>query len=496
MLMATLWLAGCGGPPQTPLPRELVVTRAQPSVLQVVSAYTFTLSAPAAVSLRLNEDQEPLLKTEFEVARASGAVEVAVPFAAFCWGRVASEPDRWIEASEARRTLVVEDLPCATGTAFSIDDRGTLMTNAHVIAPLDASALHNPNLIAACIDNDVAAIVQALAEELGQGPDEAATASLSEQFVPWLCERYSFLGNRLAEARLTTRLRPGWLSTQRPGILPRAVEAEWKADTIPCEVIACGEVYPGKDVALLRAPSLASKLISLPLGDSDHVMSGTAVHAMGFPAAAVIPGVDSEAARFRVIAHDGILDQRLPTTAGWEAFHMTANINHGDSGGPVIDGNGDVVAINVAGNNDAAAQTLAVPIGIGKELMASVDVVASRNPATEQWYDGFRYFAAAHYESALDAFTIVDRYQRGGILLPHNRGSQATAMMEQCTRSIEECRDTTPWTATAMRWWPPLRTTFLDMSLWSKIGLCGLLLGALGAMLRGLGWLVAKITGR
>ena len=47
-----------------------------------------------------------------------------------------------------------------------------------------------------------------------------------------------------------------------------------------------------------------------------------------------------------------------------------------------------------------------------------------------------------------------------------------------------------------MRWWPPLRTTVLDMSLWSKIGLCGLLLGALGAMLRGLGWLVAKITGR
>jgi serine protease Do len=143
--------------------------------------------------------------------------------------------------------------------------------------------------------------------------------------------------------------------------------------SVPAEIKAKGEVFPGKDVAVLKV-NLPDTLICLPLGDSDTIQPDTVVHAMGYPGAAILRGAMKEEAGYRVIVHEGRIDARLPMSGGWEGFHMTAETNHGDSGGSVLDDSGHVIALNVAGNDQAPAQNIAIPINMAKAFLTQAGV--------------------------------------------------------------------------------------------------------------------------
>ncbi|HZO08258.1 MAG TPA: Do family serine endopeptidase [Myxococcota bacterium] len=116
---------------------------------------------------------------------------------------------------------------------------------------------------------------------------------------------------------------------------------------------------PKTDIALLRvAPS--ERLHPLPLGDSDAILPGDWVVAIGNPFGldhTVTVGIVS--AKGRDIGH-GPYDDYIQTDAA---------MNPGNSGGPLLNLRGEVVGINSAINPEANTIGFAVPINLARQIL-------------------------------------------------------------------------------------------------------------------------------
>ena len=101
------------------------------------------------------------------------------------------------------------------------------------------------------------------------------------------------------------------------------------------------------DLALLKVTAYGIK--PLPLGNSNTVKIGDTVYVAGNPKG--LEGTFS----------DGIISSRRDKYTK-ERFQMTAPISPGSSGGPVLNGNGEVIGVSVAVHRDLDAQNLNVAI--------------------------------------------------------------------------------------------------------------------------------------
>ncbi|MEV0268458.1 trypsin-like peptidase domain-containing protein [Hamadaea sp. NPDC050747] len=131
---------------------------------------------------------------------------------------------------------------------------------------------------------------------------------------------------------------------------------------------------PESDVAVLRVPK--SNLQPLELGDSTTVQVGDPVLAVGSPLA--LPGTVTSGI---VSAVDRLLAAGDPTlTRYYAAIQTDAAINHGNSGGPLLDGAGEVVGINsviksMATDDDSAGNiglAFAIPINQAKRIAEEI----------------------------------------------------------------------------------------------------------------------------
>ena len=518
VILSILVAASRGTCAQQPL--QIAVLRAQPSVLQAIAAFDFTFARRGQIRLRSGAGGLSLLDEEYRAAQdtlPAGSTQLQ-----FRWRCIARAPGRYLEITGPLASFKVVDQPFSLGTAFVVDAAGTLLTNQHVLAT--EMVPEDPAQLASFLEEDVQNFVRAVIELAGGQPPDSELPVLDRSLIAWLLTNYERTGVQRNEVRIATHLQPVAKPLRLLSIKPAPALPDWKQSTVPCEVLVTGKVYPGKDVAVLRASSLASRLISLPLGDSSRFPLGSNIYALGFPGAAVVPGVDAQAARFRVIAHDGIVDQRLPLQTGWEAFHMTANINHGDSGGPVIDEKGNVIAINVAGSQTAVAQNLAIPINLAKEFLAQAKVITiGRNEVTKTWYEACAALQAGRYADALPLFENVEKLQGGSALagnlpgnlagnLPGNLagnkgGSQASEMIELCRQEsgasgkrigigigvgVGTGKPSPAGTSPATDWWSTAWRVVRDLSLPQQILIGVLLLGVLGGALK----LVRAILGK
>lgn len=138
-----------------------------------------------------------------------------------------------------------------------------------------------------------------------------------------------------------------------------------------------GKEYPAKvlakdsvnDVALIKID--AKNLPALTLGDSDSIVIGQTVIAIGNSLGeynnTVTRGVISGVNRI-VQAHDGAGSSEVIQ----EAIQTDTAINPGNSGGPLFNLRGEVIGINTAINQSGQSIGFAIPINIAKRSVESV----------------------------------------------------------------------------------------------------------------------------
>ena len=122
-----------------------------------------------------------------------------------------------------------------------------------------------------------------------------------------------------------------------------------------------------KDIAVLRLDSPTGKRKPLPLCSPTDDMVGSTIYAVGYPGLSdnVIAGSTTSWGVKDCSVTQGIIS-RIVTTEGTGVVNIQidCDIKHGNSGGPLIDGNGAAIGINTWGvsNNTAESVNYAVSI--------------------------------------------------------------------------------------------------------------------------------------
>ena len=126
-----------------------------------------------------------------------------------------------------------------------------------------------------------------------------------------------------------------------------------------------------KDIAIIRLPSKTDKRTAIAIKDADTVAIGDTAYALGYP------GVASSSQQFNTYDENditltkGIISKRTkPAWSNYDAFQMDVYINHGNSGGPLVDEHGFLIGINSSGAVDEQGKSEGVNFAItSAELM-------------------------------------------------------------------------------------------------------------------------------
>ncbi len=126
---------------------------------------------------------------------------------------------------------------------------------------------------------------------------------------------------------------------------------------------------PRGDIALLKIDPAGQKLAALPLGDSDKLLVGQRVLAIGNPfgfQSTLTTGVVSALGRTVQTGTSTFIDDAIQTDAA---------INRGNSGGPLLDTRGNVIGINTAiysPSGTTAGIGFAIPINTARRIVADL----------------------------------------------------------------------------------------------------------------------------
>lgn len=141
-----------------------------------------------------------------------------------------------------------------------------------------------------------------------------------------------------------------WIMKNDKAYIPgRGVDT---SNTIACEVVYAKELYP--DIAVIKAVEDVPERVALPLlEDEEKVEVGNAVYALGYPGTSddtgdTFWGTSLVADIDDVTITSGIISRftTASTFGNTRLIQHDATINHGNSGGPLIDSRGAVIGIN------------------------------------------------------------------------------------------------------------------------------------------------------
>ena len=133
---------------------------------------------------------------------------------------------------------------------------------------------------------------------------------------------------------------------------------DYKADVVGAD--------PGTDLALIKISS-EHKLPTIPLGDSDGLRVGEWVIAVGNPYyyehTVTVGVVSAKGRKLGELSKDPSLDEFIQTDAA---------INFGNSGGPLLNVNGEVIGVNSAISSVGQGIGFAVPINTAKAILSQL----------------------------------------------------------------------------------------------------------------------------
>jgi S1-C subfamily serine protease len=255
-----------------------------------------------------------------------------------------------------------------SGSGFVIHPDGLILTSGHVVAPtqnddaLDHEMLHN-GAISALIKHFPVDILHKLHRTDALDRYTAALA---------------------ADGRLEKRVVTNMIEVSNGEQLPFTIAR-----------FSPALAQHGTDLALLRVNH--KNLPTLTLGDSDSTHVGESIWSFGYPAVAsstddVIGGWLSRDSDLEPTFNPGIIAAIKRDITNTPVFQSNVAIYKGNSGGPVVNRAGEVVAIATWGRPDAESIKFLVPINVARGFLTEAHVPVN----VEGDFD-------RHYRASLDA---------------------------------------------------------------------------------------------
>jgi len=248
---------------------------------------------------------------------------------------------------------VVETGAGGSGSGFLIHPDGFILTSGHVVAPTREQEqlereLHRNGAIAALVKHFPV--------------DELRTLYRGDEL-----DRYV---DALAEA-----------GTIRNVKVVNRVELS-NGETLPFAIKRFSPELGqgGTDLAVLKIERKG--LPSLPLGDSESTRVGESIWSVGYPAVAsstdeVIGGWLSRDSDLEPTFNPGMITAIKRNVANTPVFQSNVAIYFGNSGGPAVNKNGEVIGISTWGHKNAEQIKFLVPISVARQFLAGAKIPAS-----------------------------------------------------------------------------------------------------------------------
>ncbi len=284
----------------------------------------------------------------------------------------------------------------STGTGFFITGDGYVATNSHLIDR--ENAFIRRRFILSAFQQITEANIKAL--------EYSWATRFTEQQRNLLYNTYASMYSRLFSMQLYDLKKEIFVvyASNKAG-------AESSIEKKPARIITKGQAMPGKDVAILKIEG-DSSLPTLKIAGDQLPQVGEQLYVYGYPAPATNNDFVSVESAIEPTLTTGIVSAIKKSVDGWPLIQMDANINHGSSGGPVCNGDGEVVGLTTFGsleNNGilAAGLNFAIPVLILHEYLDTADIVPSISKASQVFADAIQLYETKLYRKALNKFQTV-----------------------------------------------------------------------------------------
>ena len=257
------------------------------------------------------------------------------------------------------------------GSGAIISENGYIVTNAHVV---EASKLE----------------------------DQEATQRLDEQFLndlkKTLLQKDSYYAEDIYNFAKETTTR-GKLERVSKVIMPGG-------DSYTFDIKSYGApIGEGKDVSVIKID--ANNLPIIQIEESDASQTSEKVSIAGYPGKADLGGFLDDKSILVSTYTTGSIAARKTTEKG-PVLQLSANVNPGNSGGPVISKDGKLIGIATATSNDGIGW--AIPASTVLEFARQAGCSVNQPGAvTLRWQEGLELYWQHYYKKAIPKFEEVQR---------------------------------------------------------------------------------------
>ena len=280
------------------------------------------------------------------------------------------------------------------GSGFFVDEKGTMIAASHVVAPGHAhlqdelNRLFDDPLATKGVDGDLA---MAMAKELDL-PDFTTSGPWPEAVAGWLPGYLK--ANTTIESETTD------LTVAYGTVDPNRYQSD------SATVVHAEDPFPGRDVAVLKV-AIQGSVPALPLSGEDHPVMGEVADKIGYGLPASAGESDPLPAGFA----EGRVDASN-LGEGLDAYATEADFHPGDSGGPVLDGQGRVIGmISYSGSYDngssAFGQNYFIPAIVIRTTLARAGVRPDPGTLTESYYRALAQADRSRYRAALPLLASI-----------------------------------------------------------------------------------------
>ena len=371
-----------------PSPEE-VFEASRPAVAMVEADDEVTWSVPTPT---LTAARQQLLQSRLQAMVRSGQIGPSQAAVAQAEARLLSDdPGAWFTPSEPRHQQT--DALLAIGSGFFVTEDGYLLTNAHVVQVSDATVR---TMLLAALDRETGDPAQlgAFRDEMSKSLGAPVTDAQARRLFQWVIG-VSRADLRIVSTRLTYRVGRGSMS-------PNDVKAKGQ----PAEVIAQGEEVPGRDVAVLKVAGGPYPSLEVAPAAPDE---GAHLDVIGYPCRCADERQVDFGQPLAPVLTQGTVRARMAMRDGWTATGTDAPIEHGNSGGPVLDDAGRVVGLATfvdpgAAGDGAQARSFAVPIEVARAFTDRAGVRPAQGPLGREYVEAMAEFHQRHYRAAEPLF--------------------------------------------------------------------------------------------
>jgi serine protease Do len=412
--------AGGADAASSPSP-ALVAAEISPAVDLVVTRFTATVLVPTPIAINsaLNALVAKLIQQERQGLLGNSLQALGEQYAA----DQAANPDKyWAPGAPVRSVHAQVDATC---TGWFITPTGYMISAAHCVAK-------DPSITAAMLAG-------VLPSFIAQGKRAVVTA-FQHVGVPMNQEILGDINTMETKWYDSNTQITGVQASSSVALAVKGGNGQRGSQMLPATVVAAGSVYPGRDYALFKVNGY-DNLPSLPLGNPANLQVGDNLYVDGFPGTVTGNGAFTAQSQAAPTFTSGLLSASRTSVDHVPYLQTQAPAFHGNSGGPVLNTQGNVIGTLIAGSTDQTGELVSgymfvLPVGTIRSVLADHGIRPATGPVTTEYDAALVNYYQAYYKRALPEFRAV--------LAAFPQHPYAAQYIRLSQRQIAEGHDRTP----------------------------------------------------